>query len=71
MHPTARANGEKTRGYLFCNLWQKYIDEVRHVCTATGFQRLSPFLRPYSFRSGAQSCAFVCDRKTAHLVWDA
>ena len=27
MHPKARANGEKTRGYLFCNLWQKYIME--------------------------------------------
>jgi len=27
MHPKARANGEKTRGYLFCNLWQNYILE--------------------------------------------
>jgi hypothetical protein len=28
MHDKARAKGEKTRGYLFCNLWQQYILEV-------------------------------------------
>ena len=27
LHLAARANGEKTRGYLFCNLWHKYILE--------------------------------------------
>jgi len=28
MHPKAKAEGtDKSRGYLFCNLWQKYIDE--------------------------------------------
>ena len=31
MHDKARANGEKTRGYLFCNLWQQYILEVSLV----------------------------------------
>jgi len=50
MHDKARANGEKTRGYLFCNLWQQYILEVSLVLFFLFF-----LFADYSYSSSRQA----------------
>ena len=53
MHDKARANGEKTRGYLFCNLWQQYILEVSLVQFFLCFTCL--LFAEYSYSSSRQA----------------
>ena len=69
MHPTARANGEKTRGYLFCNLWQTYILEVRAYESAVVCLPASDHMH-LEFLGSVLSRPRLCSLSRVHWVSD-
>jgi len=69
MHPTARANGEKTRGYLFCNLWQTYILEVCAYVSAVVCLPASDHMH-LEFLGSVVSRPRLCSLSRVHWVSD-